>query len=216
MSTSAKKRTRTAPATKRPAKRARSNFQQPRRKISQVEKKNFDATSTTTIVAAQSTATVLQIFTPDQGTAPTEHVGRRTNAVSLTYKWEGSFAPTTVGSSPLRMLIVYDKQPNAATPATTTIVVSDIIVTLMNLQNSRRFKVIADEIIPEFGVNGPASFMISGFRSINLETEYNDVNGGTIADITTGSMIALFWQNGNIITASPTNAFFSRVRFTDM
>lgn len=181
-----------------------------------MEKKNFDTLSTALIVAGQTTATVVQIFTPDQGTAPTERIGRRSTMKSLSYKFAASYTATTAGSSPIRMMIVYDRQPNAATPATTQIVTVDQITSPLNLINSRRFKIIVDECIEGLSAQGPQSFFVTGYRKLNnLETEFNDVNGGTIADITTGSMIMLVWQNGNIITASPTNACFIRIRFTD-
>lgn len=204
---------------KRPSKKPRlfkqpSLINPPARKTSSIEKKNFDALTTATIVAAQTTAVVAQIFTPDQGVGPTEHQGRACQVKSLSYRWYGSFAATSAGASPIRMLIVYDKQANAATPATTTIVASDAITTHMNLSNNRRFIVVCDEVT-HIGSAGPQSWCITGYRKINLPTEFNDVNGGTIADITTGSFIALFWQNGNVITANPTSALFSRFRFID-
>lgn len=210
-----RKRTSSTP-TKKPAfKRQKINFiNPPQSNFKRIEKKNFDATSTATVVFTQTTAVVLQIFTPDQGTAPTEHVGRRVQATSLAYKWTGSMLAG--GQSPLRMVIIYDRQSNAATPTTVTVFNTDVIGTFTNLANSKRFTVVVDETISSIGNTGDAAWMITGYRKLNLPTEFNEVNGGTIADITSGSYIAFFWQNGGLLTTSPTNSFTSRIRYTDM
>lgn len=206
----------TQPTTKKPRmKRQNAGISIPR--AAKEELKNFDFAATGTIVAAQTTALVQQIFTPGQGTSPVQHVGRRATVKSLHYRWEGSFAPTSAGVSPLRLMIVYDKQPNAATPATTQIVQIDSISTPTQLFNSRRFKILVNEQVECVGSSGPGAWFREGIRKFKfpLEVEFNDVNGGTIADIQTGSFIALIWQNGNIITANPTSAIYTRVRFLD-
>lgn len=164
---------------------------------------------------AQTTAALLSIFQPDQGTAPTEHIGRRVQVTSIAYKWTGSLATTTAGASPLRMVLIYDRQPNAAAATTTTIFNTNDIATFTNLANSSRFTILADEFVEAVGTGGPGAWAIKGYRKLNLQTEFNETNGGTIADITTGSYLAAFWQNGNLITASPTNLFSCRLRYTD-
>lgn len=212
-----KRRASIAPKGQRAGKRTKSKksvlFQASTSK--KLERKNFDTTSTALIVAAQTTAVVTSIYQPDQGTAPTEHVGRQTKNLSLEYRFTGSFAGTTAGSSPLRLVIVYDRQPNAAAATAVNILVVDAIGSTPNLQNDLRFTTLVDQMIPEFGLNGPASFAIHGYRKMSLLSEFNDTNGGTIADITTGSFIALTYQNGNIITANPTTNLFTRIRFID-
>lgn len=207
------KRTRDNKSSKRPTKQFKKKTT---RKHNRVEKKNYDYFSNATIVAGQATAFTASICTPDQGTSPTEHIGRAINLRSVQYRWVGSFATTTAGTSPLRLVIVYDRQPNAALAATTQIFAADNISAMPNLSNNRRFTIIADETIEGLSAQGPSSFSLTGYRKINLDQEFNDVNGGTVADITTGNLIVLAWQNGNIITASPTNALYIRTRYTDM
>lgn len=207
------KRTREYKASKRPTKQFKKKSS---RKYNRVEKKNFDYFSNNTIVAGQTTAFTASICTPDQGTSPTEHIGRRTTLKSVQWKWSGSYAPTTAGTSPLRLMIVYDRQPNAALAATTQIVTVDSINAFPNLANTRRFKILVDEQLEGLSIQGPSSFYSSGYRKFNLEQEFNDVNGGTVADITTGNLIVLLWQNGNIITANPTSNIYIRTRYTDM
>ncbi len=181
------------------------------------EWKNFDAQNTNRIVAAQATSTIVSIFNADQGTAPNEHVGRSVKTGSLSYNFTASFAATTAGSSPVRLAIVYDSQPNAALPAVTDVWQTDSIDTMPNKNNKRRFKVLVDDKNEGLSVQGPNALYMTGFRKFKVpkETYYNNVNGGTIADITTGSYVAFVWQNGNIITANPTSSLFTRIVYMD-
>lgn len=188
------------------------------------EKKNIDSGAVTgTIVAAQATASLLLINGVDDGATSTTRVGRRITMTSLEIRWLGSLAATSAGSSPLRMTVVYDKQSNGAAPAVTDVFAADVISTMMNLSNSRRFKVLVDEEIECVGLNGPSAWNSKIWRDFTakgtkpgLEVEFNDNSTATITSIQTGSVYAFFWQNGNIITANPTSQFFSRVRFTDL
>lgn len=184
------------------------------------EKKDFSTFTANTIVAAQTTAVRTSIFSPDQGVGPSEHIGRAVVSHSLMWKWYGSYAATTAGSAPIRLVIVYDRQPNAALPTTTDVFDQDYIGALMNLNNNKRFlSLVNEEII--LSSAGPTAFFRTGFISFKkrfgslLPTEFNTTNGGTIADLTTGSFVAFTWQNGNIITANPTSALVTRIRYTD-
>jgi len=213
------KRTRSAPKDTRPTKKARAVTQQQlaRTLRSNIELKFQDNTVGSKIVAAQTTAVVAEIFSPDAGTDANERVGRQTKCTSLEYSLQVSFAATTVGNSPIRLVIVYDRQTNAALPTITDVFTSDTISTLRNLYNSRRFKILVDQKYDGVSDNGDKSMFASGFRKFKkpLETTYNNTNGGSIADIVTGSFIAYVWQNGNIITANPIAVLSTRLRFTD-
>lgn len=217
------KRKAAAPYKNKPFKKPRLNpaasqFGVTNRKSS--EKKDYTVVTATTIVASQTTSERNSIYSPDQGVLPTERVGRSVINMSLTWRWYGSYAPTTAGASPIRLVIVYDRQPNAALPLRTDVFDVDAIGTFMNLNNSKRFLVLVN-CEETLSSAGPTSFIKSGHVSFKkrfgggLPSEFNSVNGGTIADITTGSFIAFTWQNGNIITANPTTALYTRIRFID-
>lgn len=211
------KRGRAAPKG-RPTKRPRVTPAFVKKAVARAtELKNLDTTLNTRIVAAQTTATVGEVFSPDAGTDPTEHVGRTTKEVSLEYFLQASYAATTAGSSPIRLAIVYDRQTNAALPTITDVWESDSINTLRNLANSKRFKILVDQKFQGMSDAGSKTLSEHGFRKFKfpLETNYNQTNGGTIADITTGSFISYVWQNGNIITANPIAVLTTRVRFID-
>jgi len=179
------------------------------------EKKNLDFTVANTIVAAQTTAVVALLNAALQGTTPQTYIGRSIRMTSIHIRWLGGFVATTAGASPLRMLVVYDKQTNAATPATTAVVVADAISNPMNLANNRRFVILMDEEVETVGTGGPQCWFVNRYRKLNLVTEFNTTNGGTVADITTGGIFVFFWQNGNIVTANPSSVIYSRIRFVD-
>lgn len=193
----------------------RGRYYNNRPNLRRAEKKNLDIDVVTQVVAGQSTAVVQLLNAAVQGTSPTTYLGRSFRMRSLFIRWEGSLAATSAGSSPLRMVIIYDKQTNASLPATTTVFSADSLVSPINLANNRRFKVLMDEEIECVGTQGPQSWSIKRYMKLNHITEFNTTNGGTVADITTGGVYAFFWQNGAIITANPSSIFYSRIRFED-
>lgn len=190
--------------------------------LSRAEKKNLDILNTTAIVAAQATSSLFLLNGCDDGATATTRIGRRIQMKSLYIRWTGSYAATTAGSSPLRLSVIYDRQPNAAAPLATDVFQIDQISSQMNLSNARRFKVLIDEVIQELGTQGPTSWYRTIFRDFTkggrtggLPVEFNSASTANIDSITTGSLYAFVWQNGNIITAAPLQSLYSRVRFTD-
>jgi hypothetical protein len=185
------------------------------RKGLEPEKKNVDTTINTSIVFGQSTGTLQLLNGLVPGNSATTRIGRTVTMRSLEIRWLGSLAPTTTGSSPLRMLVIYDKQTNASAPMATDILVSDLIDSPMNLSNSKRFIIIANEEISCVGTAGPQSWFSNIYRKLNLPIEFNTATNGTVGDIVTGAIFALFYQEGTLLVASPSNLFYSRIRFID-
>lgn len=201
-----------------PAKRSRTGSR-PVKGISAaraIEWKNYDLVTPNPIVAAQATAVRTSIFNADQGTASSEHVGRSVKMGSLLWNMPLALPTAATGSSAIRLAIVYDRQPNAALPVTLDVWTVDAIHAMPNKNNKRRFKVLVDEKLEGLSTNGPSALYSSGIRKfkVPLETYYNDVNGGTIADITTGSYIMFTWQTGQITTNANGNVY-TRLTFMD-
>jgi len=134
---------------------------------------------------------------------------------SLDLRWTANLSPTSIVGSPIRVLVIYDKQSNAALPAILQIVNTNDFLSPMNLSNSDRFTVIRSFYTEPLSVNN--NYSVSGHEYIKMDLEaiYNDTNGGTIADIQTGSIILLVAQDSNITTAGPFFSFISRIRFDD-
>lgn len=184
---------------------------------SSAEKKNIEQYQNAGIVFGSTTGVLKLLNGVDDGTGPTNRIGRRISMVSLTWKFTCTLAGTTTGASPIRNMIVYDKQANAAAPTAAQILVSDAIYAPMNLYNSRRFKVLMDKMYHGIGTAGPQSIGDMGYILLHgLETEFNDTSDNTIASIQTGSVYLLQYQDGSLLTASPTNSFYSRIRFVDL
>lgn len=212
-----KRRRSGAPYINKPFKRPRTLSRQ-NAIVGRPERKNFDVEDNTPIIVAQTTAEVNTLNIIETGTGPTDRIGRRLNLVSLEFRYNGSLAPTTAGSSPLRLCIIYDRQTSGALPATTDVFVDDNITTLMNLNNGKRFKVLVDEIIDQgLSTAGPGSFIRKGFRAFKKPLPMEFVaSTGFITDISVGACYAFTWQNGNLITAAPTARLFTRFRYTDV
>lgn len=150
-----------------------------------------------------------------------QHIGRSVTLRSIAFNTALGF--TSTGGAPiLRVLIVYDRQPNGAAPAVTDILYANDPSAPMNLNNSKRFKVLhdwrPDEINPTAGagISGPA-VQHSFYRKLQLPMEFNTGSTGTIADITTGSIYALTFCTKMDAGAAVTLNHFTtaRVRFTD-
>lgn len=221
------KRTRAAPKSQ-PAKRQKISQQQFQLKKAIVraktdELKNLDVVTNGTITFGQTTANLALLNGCDDGATSTTRIGRKIIITNLTWRWEGSIASTTTGASGLRLLIVRDAQANGAAPAATDVLTVDTIYSMMNLNNSKRFKVLVDKLIPCVGTSGPQAWNEKGFVQFEkplknkpgLEVTFNDNSTATITSIVTGSIYALFYQNGQLLVASPTSSLYTRLRFID-
>lgn len=150
-----------------------------------------------------------------QGTTAETRIGRKIRMRSLEIRWNYALALTSVGGSPLRILVVYDKQANAAFPAITQVLNTNDFVSPMNLSNSDRFTIIRSFITEPISTGNNYSVSGHEFIPIDLEAIYNDTNGGTIADIQTGSILITIAYNAQVTTAAPLFSFISRIRFDD-
>lgn len=186
------------------------------RMMSSSEKKNID--SAPTIPAAATPTGVLTLLNGCiAGALPTNRVGRRITMTSFTLKANFRLASTSTGTCPVRVLIFYDKQSNKLAPGITDVLAANRVDALMNLSNSNRFSIVADEFIPCLGTGGPQSAYMSFYRKLGLPAEYIDGTGsGDITDITSGSLYALIFANNSIATTAITGDISARVRYSDL
>lgn len=97
-------------------------------------------------------------------------------------------ASSTVAN--VRLLLVYDKQTNAATPTVNDILTSTDPNAMRNNNNAKRFKILFDKSWAISATNVFPKRFDTNIKLGQLNTHYNTSNVGTIADIVTGS---LFW-----------------------
>jgi len=166
-------------------------------------------------LASATSCTPFLLNGVSQGVTPTTRVGRRLTMRSLYIRWFLQLASTTTGGSPVRMLVVYDKQTNGAAPAVTDIVLTDELTSPMNLSNSKRFMALCDQTWECIGTGGPQSLVFSKFIKMNKTMEFNNGNAGTVADITSGSIYVLCWSGNGLAVTQPLSVFYSRIRFQD-
>lgn len=144
------------------------------------------------------------------------HVARKIAMKSIFVRYSCSLAATSVGGSPARILIVYDKQTNGATPAITDVLIGNDFNAPMNLDNADRFIVLMDEITDPVSVQNNYSVAKTRYKKIGLETVYaSGANAGTVADIKTGGVFAFIAQTGGITVAVGSVLSLTRIKFTD-
>jgi len=150
------------------------------------------------------------------GSSASQRIGRKVTLKSVLFRYSINLGAGSTGGSPIRILIVYDRQSNAAAPAITDVLLSDDFTSQNNLSNRDRFITIFDHITQPVSVNN--DYAVAGvlYKSINMEMVFNAVAGGGIGDITSGSIYAFYAQAGNIGTANANVVARCRVRYQDL
>lgn len=145
-----------------------------------------------------------------QGTSANARVGRSALFKSLQFRFQLGDS-TTPGIVPVRVLIVYDKQSNGALPLITDILAQNNFTSPMNLDKANRFLILCDKIF-----ESPNSSNTVGqyFRKMSLETMWSGI-GATIADITTGAIVAFAATPGQPTTGLASIIYTTRVRYLD-
>lgn len=179
------------------------------------ELKDSTVTGATTLTTFNTSAGQLALLNGlVRGANATERVGRQIKMRSIYLRYVASIAPNTSGGSPVRVMIVYDKQANAVAPAALDILTVDNVYSPNQLSNSRRFVTLLDRVL-NIGVGNPSA-SIEFYKKIALDTQFNAVgNTGTITDIQSGSLYLFVWGSAGIQTASLVGGWTSRVRFED-
>lgn len=134
-----------------------------------------------------------------------------------------------------RIMVVYDSQPSGATPTLAQLLSDSTAaqatsgLSHINLANRERFKILRDHQIMLPSVTNTAGVLTNGpvvldpiRNTLNyetfiplkgLETVYNNVNGGTIADIASGALFVL------LVSSTYNNqwsyGFSARLRYYD-
>jgi len=180
------------------------------------EKKDIENTQSLTVPIAGTAIQSTLLTQVAQGTTNNTRLGRKIRLLKLTLRWQAQLAANTLGGTPLRIKIVYDKQTNGAAMATTDVVYADLFYAPNNLDNTDRFITLIDEITEPMSIQN--NFSIGGQfnRKIDLEQVWLGQNaGGAIADLLTGSVYMFVWQTGAATVGAPTFQYITRIRYTD-
>lgn len=203
------------------------------------EKKGVDIALTSANFNTTGSFTLLNATVP--GASEQNRIGRKISMKSLMIRgWvRYNQAGTTPGDDLLRCIVVYDRQPNGATPVISDILqdtdqagtASSSITANINLSNADRFKILRDWFwaVPQVvGIGGAATqngqitdcgakeFSFKTFINLNgMETHYNAGTAGTIADISTGALFLVTYGARASADAQYKLSFGSRVRYLD-
>lgn len=210
------KRPRTTTVKKTTAKRAKTGDYQKGREFRyhpKQELKAFDTAYAITTIPLAGSVTVLNVQV--QGTELYQRIARKTYMKSVHIRGFFTVNATSVQDA-ARLLVVYDANPAGAAPA-----MGDIIrdmnagaalnaMSEINLNNRQRFKILRDHQILLPAVTYTAGVLtnlaypqtdnqlnVSMFIKLGLETVYNAVNIGTIADINTGALFLCLISENN-------------------
>lgn len=149
------------------------------------------------------------------GTSASDRIGRKIIMKSIFLRYAYQLQSTTTGGSPLRILVVYDKQANGAAPAITDILLTDNFSSNNNLSNRDRFVTLMDHMTDVVSVGNNYSVQGTVSRALNLETVYNDLLTNGITAIASGSIYCFIAQTGGALTAAPALTGRFRIRYTD-
>lgn len=199
-----------------------------------VEKKVFDLAVATYNVS--TTVNNFVLFNPRLGTDFTNRIGRKAVAKSLYLRGyiarEAALASPIVGANLpadiARLILFWDLQSNGTNPGITDLLVSNHVASHLNMDNRDRFKVLRDEIFvfdaflysavatQSYAFSGKNIHEVKHYVKLNQEVIWNQVNGGTVADIQTGTlcMMIMGTQPSGASTDISAN-LSSRVRFVD-
>lgn len=196
-----------------PSSRAIRGFQ-----VSRSEWKSVDVNTT---VATDTTGTVTLLNGLARGDDIGDRSGREVLLKSVQLKYETYGTNATGVQQEHRVLLLYDRQTNAAAP-----VIADILTAIStthprNLENRKRFKIFMDRTV-SLGVAITASFPRADsvhcddyFRKLRHPMVFNGNNNANVGDIVSG---AIFLVTIGSIAAGATagsTAFSSRIRFVD-
>lgn len=200
-------------------------------RLNNVEKKVFD---TQMYADVSSAGAFYALCLPVPGAAMNQRIGRKLTIKSVQFKGivqlELAATPTgavTAESNHLRMILLYDKQPNGALPALTDVLTGGQTVNdLFNIDNRDRFSILKDKVwsfdpMIYDSANGGYAWnrtcaYIKMYKKLNLETIFNAGTAGTSADVNSGNLIVLWLCNTpNGIDKNVDIYVNSRVRYLD-
>lgn len=199
------------------------------------EVKGVDVPITTVVLSTTGTFTLLNGI--QEGSSFYNRIGRKVNMKSLHFT--GHIDQTGNGGGVddyIRIMIIYDQQPNGNFPAT-----ADILLNYnnagatetnshshLNLNNRDRFSIVADIRLETSHDTGAASDGLLGMYTLqetnvnrfiklkNLVTQYKSTtNPAAIGDITTGALYLFTLGQNAVATAAYQLLFTSRLRYLD-
>jgi len=164
------------------------------------------------------------------GTGVTQRLGRKLLMRKMILRLYDQWTNGTIsGFCPLRVVVIYDREPQGAVPAITDIFDVNTLISNMNLSNSDRFLVLVDTQEGDWagfaGFNPAQASAVGCLAPVivrnfpqGLESQYKDVTTGVIADFTKGACYIMASQDVTAVFSGGTTRtldYVIRWRFTD-
>ena len=173
-------------------------------KMRGLEKKFIDTASTITNLSTTPQLILLNGVTT--GTDYNTRIGREIKMTSSYLRWNAS---TTVNAF-IRVMLIYDKQPNGVAPsAVTDILVAQSMTSPNNLNNKDRFISISDKVYT-FDTAGVLVRFAKKYKKLSTVCTYSGT-GATVASIATGAYYLIVFSSSD----TPSLTYYHRTRFVD-
>lgn len=126
---------------------------------------------------------------------------------------------SVVNTDSLRIILIQDKQSNGAYPAVTDVLQTANFFSMMNMDYSKRFKILKEWIVDfsetiNYGTNyftGPVDETIKWSRKTNVPIDFDIAATGVIGDVRTNNIFVLVITRNSNINASAN----VRIRYLD-
>lgn len=184
--------------------------------------------------AVNTTGSITLLCFPVTGADQNARIGRKIQIKSVYVRGAvfsdfATRAPVAAEANPTqqgRMIIVWDTQPNGAVMTIAQLLNTATPLSMLNLDNRDRFKIIKEKVFhfgpSAIGAAGVATYAVSPqsanikcYAKMNHSMQFNAVNGGTIADVTSGALY-MVWIGTTVAGANDITATVStRVRYSD-
>lgn len=188
--------------------------------LSRGEWKSIDTGSSSQV---DTTTAVALVNGCARGDDINERTGRSILMRSVLVRLRHSATESTGSDQFHRVLLVYDRQANAAALTAAQVLTAATVDGLRNLENRNRFKILMDRTIPISSDNiGAVEVPKSGsiawhqfYRKLRHPVTFNSGDAGTVADITSGSLYLVFIGSIAAGVNAGTCTYSVRVRYED-
>lgn len=181
--------------------------------VSDGELKSVDVGAT---VAADATSSVILLNGMARGDEINERIGREVTMRSIQITGCAYVAPAAGIDQNHRVILVYDRQTNAAALTAAQVLAAVNCYAPRNLENRKRFKILFDRTWHLNATAEPNSQHIFKFyRRLAHPMTFNAGDAGTVADITTGSLYMV--TIGSVAAGATAGSvlFNARIRYSD-
>jgi len=182
--------------------------------LNQGEFKSVDLVHDTVSTATGTSVNLLNGIA--RGDEINERIGREVTMRSIQVKGNCHVTAGTGVDQIHRVMIIYDRQTNAAALTAAQVLVAVGVDQPRNLENRKRFKILFDRSFALNASGKPGSYRTWQFyRRLAHPVTFNAGDAGTVADITTGSLYFVTIGTELAGATAGQTTYSCRIRYTD-